>query len=103
MEADTGESEGADKVTHVFECAGDESAFARGNLRKMCPLVVGEVSLEGDVEAEHVDKESGVEDDLRGFGVGVDIEFRFGCGVAEFGTAAHDGDFTEFRGEVFVF
>ena len=103
MEADAGEPEGADELTHVFECAGDESAFARGNFGEVRSLVVGEVSLKGDVEAEHVDKESGVEDDFRGFGVGVDIEFRFGCGVAEFGTAAHDGDFAEFLREVFVF
>jgi hypothetical protein len=45
-------------------------------------VVVGERRFAGYVEANHGDRNAGLEDDARGFGVDVNVELRCGCDVS---------------------
>ena len=70
-----------DDVAHVSAVCADAVKFVGIEKRRF-----------GDVESGHGDGESGVEDDLRGFGVNEDIKFRRARPIAETDAAAHEVD-----------
>ena len=70
-----------DDVAHVSAVCADAVKFVGINERGF-----------GDVESRHGDGKSRVEDDLRGFGIDEDIEFRCARPVAETDAAAHEGN-----------
>ena len=73
------------------------TGFLRGF--ELLDLRVAEQDFARDVQADHGQRDFGVEDDARGFGVHVEIEFRRGSDVATGERAAHDGDLRNHGGE----
>src|ERR1700730_1005928 len=77
----------ADGILRGFECAD---------------LFVTDEYFAGDVETDHGERNAGIEDDARGFGIHVEIEFGGGSDSASAERAAHDDDGVDQRGDGWV-
>jgi hypothetical protein len=62
-------------------------------------LLVADDDFASDVEADHGERNAGIEDDARGFGIHVEIEFGRGSDVAAAERATHDDDGFDQRGD----
>src|ERR1700691_4781619 len=80
-----------------------EVVFGAVSFRKLIEMRLVVESFIADIEADHGQAPAGVEDDLRGFGIVVDVGFGRGVHVAAGNRAAHDYDFLHQRNDGRVF
>jgi hypothetical protein len=70
---------------------------------EMVEVLAGEKRFVANVEADHGERPAGLEDDLRGFGIVVDIGFGGRVHVAALEGAAHENDFLDERNDGWIF
>src|SRR5580704_1124184 len=91
-----GESAGIAGLVQAVEIGAEDFAggLADGILRGFegADLFFADDDFAGDVEADHGERNAGIEDDARGFGIHIEIEFGGGSDVAAAERAAHDDD-----------
>src|SRR5215813_1156334 len=66
-------------------------------------MFAAEKSFVTDVESDHGERPASLKDDLRGFGVGVNVGFGRGVDVAALDGAAHENDFLDERNDGWIF
>src|SRR5271169_2735713 len=98
-----GEAGGATGLAQAVEIGAQDfsGGLADGILRGFegAHLFVVDDDFAGDVEADHSERNSGIENDARGFRVDIDVEFGRRSDVAAAQRAAHDHDCFDERGD----